>query len=110
VALALEAELQFTAGQVAHHVALRFVEEERYWDSVEGDDSPWEAAGSLQPVEGKTRQFVALLIRLGRRAGPRSEARAMILLTSSMASGAPAILSCGLAGRNGRKRAKRSTC
>jgi hypothetical protein len=36
-------------------MALRFVEEVRYWESVEDDDSPWEAAGSLLPVEGKAR-------------------------------------------------------
>jgi hypothetical protein len=91
-------------------VALRFVEEERYWESVEDDGSPWEAAGSLLPVEGKARQFVALLVRAPRRAGPRSEARAMILLTSSMVVWGPGIPSSAAGGRAGRKRAKYSTC
>jgi hypothetical protein len=67
-----QAELQFTAGFVAYDVALRFVDEERFWESVAGDDSPWDAAGSLLPIEGRARQFVAVLIRLGRRAGSES--------------------------------------
>ena len=78
-----QAELQFTAGFVAYDVALRFVDEERFWGAVDGDDSPWDAAGSLLPIEGKARQFVAVLIRLGRRAGP-DRARAAILQMNSM--------------------------